>query len=159
MCVCVCVCVCARGTRQLRRRTVLPIAQLFQAQTQLPLAWCIDHWCIDCWAQIFAASGPHIATRPQSPHTYATQSTLTSDSTVYTLTRGQAPSRKYNCTMGKLGNNYITETELQLYLYNSISHATDYCTDSVHLYTLVYTVLRTCWALSSLSWIHTKAVN
>ena len=107
MCVCVCVCACvpeAQGTCD-----VLPIAQVFpgsNAVTHLrhsPLAWCIA-----CWAQIFAASGRHInhiATRPQSPHTHTTQSTLTSDSTA---THSHAVTRQGANTIAQWKNKKFT---------------------------------------------------
>ena len=111
MCVCVCVSE-AQGTFD-----VLPIAQVLRTyDTRHPH----DALIIDSWAQIFAVSGRHInhiATRPQSPHTHTTQSTMTSDLyslQLYTLQQGfpdrgpraqiWAPDRLF---LGPLGLKYM----------------------------------------------------
>ena len=77
-----------------------------------------------------------------SRHTHSlhsSDSTLYSlQSTLYSLTRSHAPSRKIQLHYGKIKNlhNGNSTKSNRMQLYNSISRATDYCTDSVHLYTL-----------------------
>ena len=142
---------------------VLPIAQVFpgsNAVTHLrhsQLAWCIDDWYIDCWAQILAASGRHInhlATRPQSPHTLTTQSTLTSDFYSLHSTVQCCPLLWLRSQIWLLGKIYLARLHFTLcnaFWLRRVKRVqrkyirTIYCTVLVQVYITTYVVEIACF--------------
>ena len=87
---------------------------------------------------MFAASGRHIndiATRPQSPHTHTTQSTLTSDFTIQTLHTHKRSRAKPQNTIAQWKNRKI-------YIMKIIQSQTEcsYIIQSVVLLIIVQTV-------------------